>query len=55
LHRRLARSLPLRAFIDDTAFGFVNIRGNDIWLHAVLAALVYAGFAARDTTAHGHV
>ncbi len=48
--------LVLMAFIDPTTFGLVPIGGNDIWLHAVLAAgLAYIGFAARDTTAHAHV
>jgi hypothetical protein len=38
--------LVLLAFIDPTTFGLVPIGGNDIWLHALLAAgLAYIGFA----------
>ncbi|HEX8672780.1 MAG TPA: DUF4383 domain-containing protein [Longimicrobium sp.] len=48
--------LVVMAFVDPTTFGLVPIGGNDIWLHAVLAAgLAYIGFAARDTTAHARV
>ncbi len=35
----------------NTTFGLVPIYGNDIWLHALLAAVAaYFGFAYRDTT-----
>jgi hypothetical protein len=33
----------------NTLFGFVPIHGNDVWLHAVIAAIAaYFGFAAPD-------
>lgn len=42
--------LVVLAFIDPTTFGLVPIGGNDIWLHAVLAAgLGYFGFVHRET------
>lgn len=42
--------LVVLAFIDPTTFGLVPIGGNDIWLHALLAAgLGYFGFAHRET------
>jgi hypothetical protein len=42
--------LVVLAFIDSTTFGLVPIGGNDIWLHAVLAAgLGYFGFVHRET------
>ena len=32
-----------------TTFGFIPIYGNDVWLHALLAAIAgYFGFVARD-------
>jgi hypothetical protein len=35
-----------------TTFGLIPIYGNDVWLHALLAAVAgYAGFVARDTVA----
>ena len=41
--------LVLLAFIDPTTFGLVPIGGNDIWLHALLAAgLGYFGFMHRE-------
>ena len=41
--------LVVLAFIDPTTFGLVPIGGNDIWLHAVLAAgLGYFGFVHRE-------
>ena len=41
--------LVVLAFIDPTTFGLVPIGGNDIWLHAVLAAgLGYFGFLHRE-------
>jgi hypothetical protein len=34
-----------------TTFGLVPLYGNDIWLHALLAAVAaYFGFVRRDTT-----
>jgi hypothetical protein len=42
--------LVVLAFIDPTTFGLVPIGGNDIWLHALLAAaLGYFGFVHRET------
>jgi hypothetical protein len=42
--------LVLLAFIDPTTFGLVPIGGNDIWLHALLAAgLGYFGFVHKET------
>jgi hypothetical protein len=36
----------------DTMFGFVPLFGNDIWLHALLAAVAaYFGWVHRDTAA----
>jgi hypothetical protein len=44
--------LVVLAFIDPTTFGLVPIGGNDIWLHAVLAAgLGYFGFVHREVGA----
>jgi hypothetical protein len=44
--------LVVLAFVDPTTFGLVPIGGNDIWLHAVLAAgLGYFGFMHRDAGA----
>lgn len=41
--------LVVLAFIDPTTFGLVPIGGNDIWLHALLAAgLGYFGFLHRE-------
>jgi hypothetical protein len=41
--------LVLLAFIDRTTFGLVPIGGNNIWLHALLAAgLGYFGFVHRE-------
>ncbi|HEY0017739.1 MAG TPA: DUF4383 domain-containing protein [Longimicrobium sp.] len=41
--------LVVLAFVDDTTFGLVPIGGNDIWLHALLAAgLGYFGFVHRE-------
>ena len=41
--------LVVLAFIDPTTFGLVPIGGNDIWLHALLAAgLGYFGFVHRE-------
>lgn len=41
--------------LTDTTFGLVPIYGNDVWLHAALAAIAgYFGFAHRDRiAAHG--
>ena len=37
--------LVVIAFVDPTTFGLIPIGGNDIWLHAVLAAgLAFLGF-----------
>jgi hypothetical protein len=45
--------LVVLAFIDPTTFGLVPIGGNDIWLHAVLAAgLGYFGFVHRERAVH---
>lgn len=42
--------LVLLAFVDPTTFGLVPIGGNDIWLHAILAAgLGWIGFGADRT------
>jgi hypothetical protein len=44
--------LVVLAFVDPTTFGLVPIGGNDIWLHALLAAgLGYFGFMQRDAGA----
>ena len=41
--------LVVLAFVTPSMFGLVPIGGNDIWLHAVLAAgLGYFGFVHRD-------
>ncbi len=41
--------LVVLAFVDPTTFGLVPIGGNDIWLHALLAAgLGYFGFIHRE-------
>ena len=41
--------LVVLAFIDPTTFGLVPIGGNDIWLHALLAAgLGYFGFVHKE-------
>ena len=41
--------LVVLAFIDPTTFGLVPIGGNDIWLHALLAAgLGYFGFVHNE-------
>ena len=41
--------VPL-AFVSPTTFGLIPIGGNDIWLHAVLAAgLAFLGFGAGNT------
>jgi hypothetical protein len=41
--------LVVLAFVDGTTFGLVPIGGNDIWLHAILAAgLGYFGFIHRE-------
>lgn len=41
--------LVVLAFIDPTTFGLVPIGGNNIWLHALLAAgLAYFGFLHRE-------
>ncbi|HEX2211148.1 MAG TPA: DUF4383 domain-containing protein [Longimicrobium sp.] len=41
--------LVVLAFVDPTTFGLVPIGGNDIWLHALLAAgLGYFGFLHRE-------
>ena len=42
--------LVVLAFFAPTTFGLIPIGGNDIWLHAVLAAgLGYFGFVHRET------
>ena len=45
--------LALLGFVAPTTFGLMPIGGNDIWLHALIGAvLTWAGFSARaDTTA----
>lgn len=44
--------LVVLAFIDPTTFGMAPIGGNDIWLHAVLAAgLGYVGYGPYDRNA----
>lgn len=44
--------LVLLAFVSPTGLGFVPIGGNDIWLHALLAAgLGYIGFVAPASRA----
>jgi hypothetical protein len=44
--------LVVLAFIDSTTFDLVPIGGNNIWLHALLAAgLGYFGFAYREAGA----
>jgi hypothetical protein len=41
--------LVVLAFVDDSTFGLVPIGGNNIWLHALLAAgLGYFGFIHRE-------
>lgn len=41
--------LTLLAFYTPSTFGLIPIGGNDIWLHALIAAvLLYFGFTARD-------
>ena len=43
--------LVVLAFITPTLFGLAPIAGNDIWLHAILAAgLGYFGFIHREAT-----
>lgn len=45
--------LVVLAFIDPEMFGLVPIGGNDIWLHALLAAgLAYIGFVAAKEPHH---
>jgi hypothetical protein len=44
--------LVVLAFVDPTTFGYVPIGGNDIWLHAVLAAaMAYIGFGPTGNVA----
>lgn len=39
-----------------TTFGLIPIYGNDVWLHALIAAAAaYFGFMASDRTAHATV
>ena len=48
--------LTVLAFVDPTTFGLMPIGGNDIWLHAVLAAVqLYFGLTARRADIHAHV
>ncbi|MBW3655171.1 MAG: DUF4383 domain-containing protein [Gemmatimonadetes bacterium] len=45
--------LAILGFVAPTGFGLVPIGGNDIWLHAVLAAgLGYFGFMHREAGVH---
>jgi hypothetical protein len=40
--------LACLAFVSPTAFGFIPIGGNDIWLHAVIGiVLAFVGFTAK--------
>jgi len=46
-------ALAVLALADPSGLGLVPIGGNDIWLHAVLAAgLAYIGFGPADAREH---
>jgi len=49
--------LTVLAFVDPTTFGLMPIGGNDIWLHALLAAVqLYFGLTSRAPAGtHAHV
>lgn len=48
--------LTVLAFVDPTTFGIMPIGGNDIWLHALLAAVqLYFGLTSRAPAGAAHV